>query len=376
MGKKKKSLPTGLIIGIGLALIVFLATFSLLSGKEEITHNYYVAKKFIAPETKITEENFNDLFKTVTIPQEVVIKNGIPTEGLTVTEVNINNTDKKKKDEEPVGQAVDSKEFLIGKTFYYPVFENDMEILNKLDSQIPDSLKNISKDIPNDRRLIPLTMNILNSFGGSIKPGDRIDLTFMFEEEGDPNVEGDNGRTKAITALQALKVHSLIYDSGVKAAAEAGDTSVMPNGVAVLMTPEQVELFTLLGSGSYILTMNSSSPEYYPTEGLSIDQLLNTNVKEYFFYRDSTSQNTDNNSNNDNQDVSNNDNQNTNDPNKVNVRVIISGDTVYYAVEGTPEYDLHEFVASESEMGAYTLQNAIDQNWVLYNPNIHGTISQ
>lgn len=275
---KKKGMPTGLYIGIGLAIITFVLIFSLVSSNEPITVKYYVAKEEIGQDVKITD--VNKYFAVKEVPESVILENAIRVDK---NLVQVEGETEKKE--------ISGKDMLENKETYFPIGKGDFEIKNKISDYVPEKYKNISKTLPNDKRLVSLEMNNLSSFGATLKQGDRIDLTFVFENEVTSATGQKDSEKKSQTLLQALKINSLIYDGSVQT--EDG-SKVPPSGVSVLMTPEQVELFALYGK-SYTLSLNSSNPVLYDTKGLTISQVSKDAFKQFIFSNESnqTNQETD-----------------------------------------------------------------------------------
>lgn len=264
MNTKKKGMPTGLYIGIGLAVITFVLIFSLVSSSEPITVKYYVASQDISPDTKITK--VSDYFTEQEIPESVVLTNAI-------------RVDKNKVTVDGEEKEISGLEMLENKEIYYPITKGDYEIKSKITDYVDDKYKNVSKTLPQDKRLVSLEMNNLSSFGSTLKAGDRIDLTFVFDSpKKDSTSNQAETEKKSQTLLQALKVNALIYDGS--STTEDG-AKVAPVGVSVLMTPQQVELFALYGK-SYTLSMNSSNPVVYDTNGLTPSALAQ-NFKNFMF---------------------------------------------------------------------------------------------
>jgi Flp pilus assembly protein CpaB len=259
MNKKgKNSLPMGLIVGIILAFIVFLIVFTTISSSQPITVQYYVAIKTLNPgvTTKLSD------FKLIPLPESVSFG-----KDKTATAIRADQ-DVMYKDENGQDVKKPAKEFLNNQVVYYPIMENEVEILHKFNSTVPDTYKSVSTQLSPQTRLISLELNILKSFGGSIKPGDRIDLTFSgISSNATKGVSSTGDDLKlAVTALQGLKVHSLIYDSAEQASSTGG--KVAAKGMIVEMDPKQIELLKLLGD-DYKISLNASNPINYDTNGLT-----------------------------------------------------------------------------------------------------------
>lgn len=287
--KKKNSVPTGLIIGIILALLAFLLSSQIIKRLEPITVDYYVAAVDIDDGDIIT--SVSDYFVTVSVPEYVTIQNAIPVYGEFTTVI------------DGTEQTVSASEYLTNQEVYFPIAKGDFDIYNKLTENIPSHLRNLSDDLPSDRRLLPIETDAIQSFGGSLKSGDRVDLTFTYEIERE-NIHGlEETYQVSVTALQGILVHDVIYEAGVKEQLESGEV-IAPNGYALSMIPEQVEAFNFFSqNGNYSLTLNSSNPVEYHTDGFDIESVTSGKLKDLYFNIEQNSGN--NNQDNDNQDDDN-----------------------------------------------------------------------
>jgi Flp pilus assembly protein CpaB len=276
---KKKNTPTGLIIGIALAVVVFILNFSVLSGAQPVTVKYYQAKVAVSENTKIGE-NFDKYFTTQDVPESVQLKNAVRAD-----------TKYEFKDQDGKSQQLDAKEFLKKQEVYFPIVEGQFDFLHNFKSQLPVGFKSIGQEIPADKKTVTLESNLLKSFGGTLKPGDNIDLTFTIETIKPNTTEKEK---RSITLLQNVPVFKLIYDAQSQASTTEG-TKVPPNGIIVLLDQKQVELFNLVGSNSYTISVSANSDiTKYNTNGISASEILSN--KDIFFYTGSTAGATTNNS--------------------------------------------------------------------------------
>lgn len=314
MSKNKKGMPTGLLIGLALAFISFIGVYSV-TGDDTITVKYYVAKEDFAKGDVIT--NLKEQFDTKDYPEGLTIEGAIKVGEM----IQVTNEEGKSENMKP-------EEYLIGKKFYYPVREGELEFLNKIDDRVPENEKSISSKIPENMDLVSLKIDNLQSFGGKLKKDDFINLTFYYTIESE-----ETKIEKSITALQNLPVHSLIYD-GVQA------ENSTPTGVAVLMTKKQVEMFNFYKStGEYIITLSSGNPIEYETDGIDINTIIQDDLlKEYFYHQLTSDALEDNKSNKENFEETESPSNDSSQQSDNQVVGFIKGDNKFYVLPTDANY--------------------------------------